>query len=197
MFDAASTETVPVSAIVTTPVTADETNTLWGMEVTASHALSYLDSWLNGVGFKVSYNYANSDFEFEDEDFGSTTIIDDGELVDIAGIIPSANLFGFSENVLSAQVYYQYEGFNFQINYKYRSDYFQQFINTPFAVRYIDDTEVWEAKASYRPNRNWRFTLEAINIFDEPRRQYRPTQDNFSEINVYGPRLFAGVQYRY
>jgi TonB-dependent receptor len=197
VFDPASTETVGVETVVTTPVTTDENSSLYGFELTATHSFSYLDSWLNGFGVKLSYNHAQSDFEFEDENFGTSTFIDGGELVDRIGIAAPADIFGFSENVLSGQLYYQYEGFNAQINYKYRSEYFQQFVNTPGAIRFIGDTEVWEAKLSYRPNRNWRFSLEAINIFDEPRRQYRPTRDNFAEINVYGPRLFAGVQYRY
>jgi len=55
---------------------------------------------------------------------------------------------------------------------------------------------VYEFKSSYRYNRNWKFSLSAINIFDEPKRQYNPTVDNFAEINVYGPRIFAGVTYR-
>jgi TonB-dependent receptor len=197
VFDPASTEIVDVETVVTTPVTTDENSELYGLELTATHSFAYLDSWLNGFGFKLSYNYAQSNFEFEDDAFGTSTIIDDGELIERVGIALPADIFGFSEHVFAGQLYYQYEGFNAQINYKFRSEYFQQFVNTPGAVRFIGDTEVWEAKVSYRPNRNWRFSLEAINIFDEPRRQYRPSRDNFSEINVYGPRLFAGVQYRY
>ncbi len=188
-----------VETIVTTPQTTDETSTIYGLELTATHSFAYLDSWLNGFGFKLSYNYADSDFEFEDENFGTSSFIDGstGDIVQRVGIVPPANLFGFSEHVLSAQLYYQWESLSASLNYKYRSDYFQQFVATPGAVRYIDDTEVFEARVSYRLNRNWKFSLEAINLFDEPRRQYRPTPDNFAEINVYGPRVFAGVQFRY
>ena len=188
-----------VETTVTTPQTSDDTSTIYGFELTATHSFSYLDNWMNGFGVKLSYNYADSDFEFEDENFGSSTVIDSGsgDLVDRVGIVPPANLFGFSEHVLSAQLYYQYEDFDASLNYKYRSDYFQQFITTPGALRFVGDTEVFEAKLSYRLDRNWKFSLKAINLFDEPRRQYRPTLDNFAEINVYGPRVFAGVQYRH
>lgn len=201
--NASQTETFEVDGelidtIVTTPQTSDETSAIYGMELTATHSFSYLDSWLNGFGVKLSYNYAESDFEFEDEDFGSSTVINpsNGELVDRVGIAPAANLFGFSEHVLSSQLYYQYEGFSASLNYKYRSSYFNQFINPPGAVRYIGDTEVVDVRVSYRLNRNWRFSVEATNIFDDPKRQYRPTIGNFSEINVYGPRVYAGVQFR-
>ncbi len=163
------------------------------------HSFSYLDSWLSGFGIKLSYNYADSNFEFQDESFGESTVIDpsSGDLISRTGIVAPANLFGFSEHVISTQLYYQWEDLSASINYKYRSNYFQQFVNTPGAIRFIDDTEVFEARVSYRLNKNWKFSLEAINIFDEPRRQYRPTQDNFAEINVYGQRVFAGVQFRY
>ncbi|MBO1256571.1 TonB-dependent receptor [Alteromonas sp. 5E99-2] len=199
----AQTESIEVDGLATdvlvsTVQTTDETSTIFGLELTATHSFSYLDSWLNGFGVKLSYNYANSNFEFEDDEFGDNIQInDDGEEVFTEGIIGPANLFGFSRHVLFGQLYYQYEGFSASINYKYRSHYFQQFTNDPDVIRFIDDTEVWEARVSYRLNRSWKFSVEAINIFDEPRRQFRPTRDNFSEVNVYGPRLFAGVQYRY
>lgn len=187
----------PITTIVTVPQTSDDKSTIYGLELTATHSLSYLDSWLNGFGIKLSYNYADSDFEFQDEDFGTSTVIEDDVLVNRVGIVTPANLFGFSEHVLSAQLYYQWEDLSMSLNYKYRSDYFQQFLNTPGAVRFVGDTEVFEAKVSYRLNRNWKFSASAINLFDDPKRQYRPTIDNFSEINVYGPRVFAGVQFRY
>ena len=107
-----------------------------------------------------------------------------------------ADIFGFSEHVLSSQLYYQKDGFSASINYKYRSEYFQQYISTPGNLRFIDDKEVYEFKASYRIDRNWKMSVSALNIFDDPKRQFNPTRDNFAEINVYGPRLFAGIQYR-
>ena len=188
-----------LETIVTAPQTSDDTSTIYGAEITATHSFSYLDSWLSGFGIKLSYNYADSNFEFQDESFGESTVIDpsSGDLISRTGIVAPANLFGFSEHVISTQLYYQWEDLSASINYKYRSNYFQQFVNTPGAIRFIDDTEVFEARVSYRLNKNWKFSLEAINIFDEPRRQYRPTQDNFAEINVYGQRVFAGVQFRY
>ena len=186
-----------IDTIVTTQQVVDDTSTIYGLELTATHSFSYLDSWLNGFGFKLSYNYADSDFEFEDAQFGASTIISGGEEVARVGIVAPADIFGFSEHVFSGQLYYQYEDFSAALNYKYRSEYFQQFISTPGNLRFIGDTEVFEARVSYRLNKHVKFSVEAINLFDEPRRQYNPTRDNFAEINVYGPRVFAGVQVRY
>ncbi|XOV80729.1 MAG: TonB-dependent receptor [Aestuariibacter sp.] len=186
-----------VNTIVTTRNVSDDTSTIYGMEMTATHSFSYLDGWMSGLGFKVSYNYSDSNFEFEDAQYGASSVIQGGVEVERVGIVAPANLFGFSEHVLASQLYYEIDGFSASLNYKYRSEYFQQFISTPGNLRYIGDTEVFEVKSSYRLNKHLKFSLAAINIFDEPRRQYNPTMDNFAEINVYGPRVFAGVQYTF
>jgi len=197
---AAITETFNISdqnidLPVLTVNTTNETSTIYGIEITAAHRLSYLPAPLDGLGFKLSYNYADSDFEFEDDTLGAiTTVAPDGTRTTVNGLIPPSNLFGFSEHVLSAQVYYEIGDFDFQGVYKHRSDYFQQFISTPGRVRYVDDVGVFEARISYEPSSNVKFTLEGINLFNEPRTNFRGAPDDFGAIQVYGPRIFAGVR---
>ena len=108
-----------------------------------------------------------------------------------------ANVPGLSEHVASAQIYYSIGDLDLQGVYKYRSEYFQQFIATPGNLRYIEGRGIYEARASYQVNDNVRVSVEAINIFDEPRVQYNPTRDNFAEVNVYGPRIYFGVRGRF
>ncbi len=186
-----------IQTVVTTQQVADDNSTIYGLELTATHSFSYLDSWLRGFGFKFSYNWADSDFEFEDAQFGASSVFSGDQLVERVGLVEPAEIFGFSDQVMSAQVYYEVGDFSAAVNYKYRSEYFQQFISTPGNLRFIGDTEVFEARVAYRLNEHLRFKVEAINLFNEPKRQFNPTRDNFAEINVYGPRIFAGVQYRY
>jgi len=183
---------------VTSIDTSNDTSTIYGIEVTAAHRLSYLPAPLDGLGFKLSYNYADSNFEFEDDVLGAITSVNaDGSTSTINGLIPPSNLFGFSKHVLSAQAYYEIGDFDFQGVYKYRSDYFQQFVSTPGRVRYVDDVGVFEARMSYSLNRNIRFTVEGINLFNEPRTNYRGAPDDFGAIQVYGPRYYAGVRVRF
>ncbi len=184
-------------ALVSTQAVDDDTSEIFGLEITASHAFTYLPGFLGNFGTKLSYNYADSNFEFEDAEFGAGSVVDGDQIIERVGIVEPANVFGFSEHVASAQLYYEVGGWNAQLVYKFRSEYFQQFVSTPGNLRFIDDVGVYEARLSYRPNRNWRFTLEAINLFDEPRTQFNPTRANLSEVNIYGQRVFAGVQYRY
>ncbi len=188
----------PFVAAVSNIRTIDDTSTIYGIEVTAAHRFSYLPAPLDGLGFKVSYNYADSNFEFEDDTLGSVTNIDiDGNSATVQGLIPPTNLFGFSKHVLSAQAYYEIGPFDLQGVYKYRSSYFQQFISTPGRIRTVDDVSVFEARISYELNNNVKFTLEGINLFNEPRTNFRGAPDDFGAIQVYGPRYFAGVRFKF
>ena len=188
-----------LDVLVTTTDVSEESSTIYGIEVTAAHNFNYLPAPLDGLGFKLSYNYADSDFEFEDDTLGEILgVNDDGStFVRQAALIPSTGLFGFSEHVLSAQVYYEIGPFDFQGIYKYRSDYFQQFVGTPGRIRNVDDVEVFEARVTYELSDNVRFSLEGINLFNEPRTDFRGAPDDLGQVLVYGPRYFAGVRFRF
>ena len=190
---------VPFDADVTTSRTIEDTSTLFGFEVTAAHAFTYLPGFLSGLGGKLSYNWADADFEFEDQTFGASRVVNErGEVVsERVGLIPAAGLFGFSEQVLSAQLYYQIGDLDMQLIYKHRSKYFQQFVSSPGIIRYIGDTSVVEARATYEIMDNVTVRVEALNLFDEPRRNYIPTPDSLSELNSYGPRVFVGVRAKF
>ena len=188
----------PIDAFVSTVQSTDETSTIYGIEITAAHRLSWLPAPLDGLGFKLSYNYADSNFEFEDDTLGEITSVGlDGSVTTVPGLIVPANLFGFSKHVLSAQAYYQIGGFDIQGVYKYRSNYFQQFVGTPGRVRYTDDVSVFEARMSYEITDNIRFTLEGLNLFGEPRTDYRGAPDDLGQVLAYGPRYFAGVRVKF
>lgn len=187
-----------LQAVVTTQDLDDDESKITGVEVTAAHRLSYLPGALSGLGFKLSYNYADSDFEFEDAVFGASTIIaGDGTTIERVGIVAPANVPGLSKHVFSGQVYYSIGKLDLQAVYKYRSEYFQQFISTPGNLRYIGNTGVFEARASYQVTDHVRLSAEAINLFNEPRVQTNPTRNNFAEVNVYGPRVFFGVRAKF
>lgn len=178
--------------------TTNETSTIYGLEITAAHRFSYLPAPLDGLGFKVSYNIADSDFEFEDDTLGAiTTVNADGSTSVSNGLIPPTNLFGFSKHVLAAQAYYEIGGLSLQGVLKYRSNYFQQFVASPGRIRTVDDVTVFEARASYAITKNIKVTVEGINLFNEPRTNFRGAPDDFGAIQVFGPRYFAGVRFKF
>lgn len=46
---------------------------------------------------------------------------------------------------------------------------------------------------SYKINDSFQFSVEGTNLLNTARKQFNPTRDNFAEINVFGPRYFAGI----
>ncbi len=189
----------PVIADVTTFATDETTNTLYGFEVTASHAFTYLPGIFSGLGGKLSYNWADSDFEFEDGNWGDAEVVDeDGNVVSRrVGILPPANLFGFSKNVFSGQVYWGIGPVDMQFIYKSRSEYFQQFISSPGIIRYVDDNSTVEARLTWRINSHLSMKLEGINLLDEPKVQRIPTISSLSELNDYSPMYFLSLRARF
>lgn len=187
--------TVPVTLLSTN----DDTSSLYGIEMTASHRFQNLPDALDGLGFKLSLNLADSDFEFEDSNYGDQGFRDaNGNFVQTAvGIVEPGNIPGFSEQTLSGQLYYQKGPFDGSIIYKYRSEYFQPYTSNGTRLRYVGDVGVWEARASYRITDNVRASVEAINLFDAPKEQYFYTSDNLGEVNYYGPRVFFGLRAKF
>ena len=182
------------TALVPVQSTNSDNSEIFGIELTATHAFTYLPGYLSGFGFKVSYNYADSNFEFEDGRLGEAVVPnEDGTFTELSGLIPPANLRGLSEHTLSGQVYYEYDRLSVAGIIKYRSDFFQDFISTPQNLRFIDDATVFEARINYKLTNNIRLRLEGVNLFDEPREQFNPTLDSFAEINNFGPRYFIGI----
>lgn len=179
--------------------TNDDTSNLTGFEINASHNFSYLPGHWSGLGVKGSFNHAISDFEFEDSNYGDTVVLgEDGSVVsETIGILEPGNVPGFSENVFSGQIYYQIGELDTSLIYKYRSEYFQPYTSNGTRLRYVSDVGVWEARVSYKITKNVKLSLEAINLFDEPKKQYFYTRDNLGELNSYGPRIFVGVKAKF
>ena len=178
---------------ITNSVTTDESSSLTGIEISVAYR------WESGIGVKLGYNYADTDFEFEDSNYGSTFETDlDGVTTQLTeGIVPPGSVPGFSEHVFSGQVYYQIGDFDTALIYKYRSEYFQPYTSNGTRLRFVNDVGVWEARASYKINKNLRVKVEAINLFSEPRSDDFYVLGNTGQVSDYGPRLFAGISFKY
>lgn len=197
-FETFTVDGQDLETLVTTSNTSEDSSTIWGIEVTAAHRFTWLPEPLDGLGFKVSYNFADSDFEFQDDTLGAiTTINTDLSRTTSEALIPPANIFGLSKHVLSAQAFYEIGKLELQGVYKYRSEYFQQFVGTPGRVRFVDDTGVFEARVSYALTDNIRISAEGLNLFNEPRVDYRGTRTNLGQVLSYGPRYYVGVRAKF
>ncbi|AFU99272.2 TonB-dependent receptor [Simiduia agarivorans] len=182
-----------VSLPITNAVTTDQESNLYGIEMSAAYR------WDNGIGVKAGYNYADSDFEFEDSLYGDTytTGLDGVRTQLTAGIVDPASVPGLSNHVFNGQIYYQIGDFDTALIYKYRSGYFQPYTSNGTRLRYVGDVGTWEARASYDLTDNVKLKVEAINLFSAPKQQYFFDEDNLGEVNSYGPRIFAGVTVKF
>jgi TonB-dependent receptor len=175
---------------------SDDTSTIYGFEMTVAHNLNYLDNWLRGFGTKLSLSVADSDFEFEDSNYGTIYVTElDGTRTQLTeGIVAPANLPGFSDLVFSGQLYYGIGGFDANLIYKHRDQYFQPYTSNGTRIRYVEKVGVWEARVSYQFNDHWSMALEGINLFDAPKETRYYVDDYFGEMNIYGPRYFLSLR---
>ena len=103
-----------------------------------------------------------------------------------------------SKHVSSTQLYWDSDKWDVQLLYKTRSDYFQQYTrDTQGRIRYTDDNTTLDMKIRYKLFDNVDVNLEAKNILDEPRIDYRAVQGNVLQALSYGPRVFLGVKAKF
>lgn len=171
-----------------------EQSRVYGLELTLANRFSWLPAPLDGLGGKVSYNLAFSNFENEDIRLGD--VLDPVTGTVTPGIIPPANLSGYSKHVVSAQLYYQFRGLSLQGIYNYRSRYYQDFVGGNTQLRYVRGNETVDARVSYDISRAVRVQFEAVNLFDAPKVTDMPVLGSIRQFHYYGSRYFLGLRVR-
>ena len=184
------TVTVPVTQTRNSP----DKSRIYGLELTAATRFSFLPKPLDGLGTKVSYNYADSNFTNEDVRLGDQY---DPETETVSpGIIPSAGLSGYSKHVLSAQAYYEIGPVSLQAIYNYRSKYYQDFVGGNSQLRYVGPSETVDFRASLNLMKGVSLRFEALNIFNEPKATYMPVYGSSRQYHYYGAKYFVGIRAR-
>jgi iron complex outermembrane receptor protein len=183
---------------VTVPVTqttnSKEKSHVYGVELTVANRFSWLPKPLDGFGGKVSYNYAVSNFKNYDIRLGD--VIDPETQEVTPGMIPAANLNGYSKHVLSAQLYYDAGPFNIQGIYRLRSKFYQDFVGGNAQLRYISGSETFDLSASYKLNRHIDVRFQALNLFNEVKIDSMPVYGSTRNYQYFGPQFFIGVRAR-
>lgn len=165
--------------------TADNRSTIRGVELTAQKHFTELPGIWSGLGAKVAYNYAESDFVTPEP--GSP------------GLVPDANLFGFSKNVASASVYWEGDQLSLRLLYKYRSKYFQP-NNLPFpsrSHRYVQDSDYVDFNIKYKVTKKVSVSLKALNLLDEPQVMTRGNDTTVSDYSRSGAKFYLGVKAKF
>lgn len=181
------TFTVPVTVLQS----SNETNRIDGFELSASYRASFLPSPFDGLGFRGSWAYADSDYEQEDLRLGDQVNPATGQAYE--GLVDPVGIFGLSKHVVTAAPYFQTGGFEISAIYKFRSAYYQQFVGDPSQNRMVRDEGTLDLNLRYRVNRNLVLQFQGTNITDTPRYQDMPILGSFREASYYGPTYFLGA----
>ncbi|HWU95149.1 MAG TPA: TonB-dependent receptor, partial [Sphingomonas sp.] len=183
-----------VAVPVTQTTNSDDQTDLYGLEVTASNQFTWLPHPLDGLGVKLSYNYAWSNYKTQDIRYGD--IIDSATGDVIPGLIPAAGLSGYSKHVFSAQAFYEIGPISLQGIYRYRSRYYQAFTSDNTQLRYVQGNNTFDVNLSYKINKQADIRFQALNIFNEPRVEFMPVVGSTRNVEYYGPQYFLSFRVR-
>ncbi|MFA6116752.1 MAG: TonB-dependent receptor [Sphingomonas sp.] len=153
---------------------------LYGVEVTASHAFTWLPSPLDGFGVSGSANRAFADFEFPDT---ST----------LAPYLEPSNLIGLSKFTASGSVYFEKWGASLRASYRYRSSYYKPNGGTNREVR---GASYLNLSAQYDLTKNVQLKAQALNVTGTKDVFYKGGVDSIAEVSNNGPQYFLGFRVR-
>ena len=131
--------------------------------------------------------------------WANTGVIANYTLVDSKEDNTGLPLTGQSDDSYNLTVYYEDEKFSTRLAYSYRGKYNTTNSSTPDSIRYRDSTANLDFSASYQLNDNFRLTLEAINLTDEPQIDWMSPNvgGRLIETQYTGTQWYLGAAYRY
>lgn len=165
--------------------TSDDTSTIKGVEVTGQIHFADLPEPFNGLGTKFAWNRADSDFVTKE--------------IASPGVVPDANLFGFSKDVASASIYWEGDNTTVRLLWKHRSKYFQP-NGLPFpdrSHRYVQDANYIDMSAKYKINSNLSLFLKGTNLTNEPQVYTRGNDTTIADYSRSGSKWEFGVKAKF
>jgi TonB-dependent receptor len=158
---------------------------LKGIEVNYQQAFTFLPGWLSHFGTQLNYTYVDSEITYYLAQSAANTTTND--------------LLGLSKNAYNATVYWENEHFSARISGAYRDKFLEALpANNPLQdVEGTDEMTTFDASVSYIVNHQFKLTLEALNLFDEYKRQYIDSDRNSTFVYGHtGRTVSLGVQFR-
>lgn len=165
--------------------TSDKESIIKGVELSGQIHFIDLPEPFNGLGTKFAWNRADSDFVTEE--------------IASPGIVPDANLFGFSKDVASASVYWEGDTTTVRLLWKHRSKYFQP-NGLPFpdrSHRYVQDASYVDMSAKYKVNKNVSLFLKGNNLLNEPQVYTRGNDTTIADYSRSGTKWEFGIKAKF
>lgn len=185
---------VDVVAPVTEITNSSRRSYVYGLEVNAVTTFTWLPHPLEGLGVKVGYNFAQANFKNDDVDLGDLTDPETGDVT--PGMIPSANMTGYSPHVISAQLFYGIGNFDAQVVYQYRSHWYQDFLGGNTQLRYFRANERLDLRATYTISRHLSLQANVYNALNSPTIMDMPVVGSLRDYSKFGSRYYMSLKYR-
>lgn len=146
----------------TQPVNGDN-SILYGFEASLEKQLSFLPSFLNGIGIGGNYTYTNSEMEVSTEGDDVRTI----------------TLPGQSKHVMNAFVQYEKYGVSARFAANFNSEFIEEVGGSKEDDRYYEDHLQYDLSVSYAvPSvRNLSVFADFVNLSDEPLKYHSKSGD--------------------
>lgn len=160
---------------------------LKGVELNLQQSLTFLPWKLSNLGVLMNYTYVKSDINY----FLSAT--------SGASVTVTQPLLNLSKNAFNATLYYEEGPFQARVSANYRDKYLTAVpasYNTDVAG--MKPTTFIDFSTSYKWGDNLTFTVEGINLTNEPTVSY--TDSNAERLSDYfqsGRQFYAGVRYAF
>ena len=156
-----------------------------GLEFALTQTFDNLPAPFNGLGITANYSFTESSVALPDTFSGRGGTI---------------SLPGLSENVFNATIFYEVEGFETRLGYRFRDEFItrQQGIGEQLPVS--DEEQTLDFQASYRFNDDgsgagWQLLFQVNNLTDEPLATYFTTPQQLATVGTFGRQYFFGFSY--
>jgi len=163
-----------------TAVNNEEGGYIRGVELAYTQIFSFLPSIWSGLGTNVNYSYTESEI---------LRITTSG---DVVGPQPIA---GLSENVFSASLFWEYQGFETRVSMRYRDEFVSEQWGVNEQVVNFGSETVIDYQASYQFTDNLSTVFQINNLTDEPTKSYFGTELKTGTQQYFGRQLFLGFTY--
>jgi len=182
-----------INGTYTTAVNNTEGGYMAGLELAYTQVFSMLPSPWSGLGVNVSYAYTDSEVSRfvsdlpgevdNDTRFGGTTL--------------KLPVEGLSRDVVSATLFYEYEGFETRINARHRSKFVHNQIAVNRQVTYFDGETVFDYQASYAFSEQGTILFQVNNLTDQSNKSYFGSEAQTGTIQLFGRQFFLGMTYQF
>ena len=164
----------------TTAVNNGKGGYIRGLELAYTQIYEGLPGIWSGLGMNASYSFTQSEIQNQ-TDLGGSTV--------------AQSLPGLSENVLSATLFWQYEGFETRLSARYRDAFVSKQVAVNEQIVNFDEETVLDYQASYQISDQMSVLFQINNLTDEPTKSYFGTEAQTGTIQFFGRQMYMGFTY--